>query len=147
MLTETPALMKIPSDGGLGTRSSAGHRRMRLGQGRCPFGDDARVQVRVRTVRRVRHLGKRAVRERLPGSLDELPDAVRLVVGDGAEQVAGGGVDAPAQLPTDPWSPSHLLQTANTGPIPWRIDGPQAGLVSEENSGGSSYTRRGPARA
>ena len=46
----------------------------------------------------------------------------------------------PSQSPTLHWSPSYLLQSANTGPMPWRIDGPQAGLISEENSGGSSYT-------
>ena len=33
-----------------------------------------------------------------------------------------------------------MLQSANIGPIPCRIDGPQAGRVSEENSGGSSQT-------
>src|ERR1700733_2103895 len=65
-----------------------------FGQGGRPLSDDARVQFGVRTVHRVRHLGKRAVSERLPGCLDEFPHAVRLVVRDSPEQMAGGGIDA-----------------------------------------------------
>ena len=50
----------------------------------------------------------------------------------------GAAARIPCQSPTLHWSPRYLLQRAKIGPIAWRMDCPQEGFVSDENSGGSS---------
>jgi len=50
----------------------------------------------------------------------------------------GAAASMPSQSPMLHWSPRHLLQSANTGPMAWRSDGPHDVLLSEADSGGSS---------
>ena len=64
----------------------------------------------------------------------------------GSARSISGGISAgnarcsPSQSPIDHWSPSHLFHAAKIGPTAWWIPWPTAGMVCDENSGGSSHT-------